>query len=374
MVPQTGSGSEVIRPARAGLTEGEPREAAERPGVRWRWLIAAAVAVAAFAVAVVASGWDVGVWLGDVWDSLTSISLVYLAAALLLKTLQTGFSAAAWYGILRYAYPETQVRYLPVAACYAAGAALSSVTPANAGTLVTVLMLVAIIPAATVAGVLGATAVEKLFFAVVGALVFLYLFFSVAGSFDRKFGFVSAHPWTTGLVALAVAIALIAGARFARPRLKQRWEQAKQGGRILSDRRAYLTRVLLPQLLAWCCKVALVGVLLAAYGIPVGFHTLVSVMGGNQLANVASVTPGGVGVNQAFNVASLHDATDPATASAYSIGNQLLTTVWDIVLAAVLVAAAFGRSGGRRLVEQSSARARELKAHEKEASSGGPAS
>jgi uncharacterized membrane protein YbhN (UPF0104 family) len=96
----------------------------------------------------------------------------------------------------------------------------------------------------------------------------------------------------------------------------------KQGWRILSDRRAYLTRVVVPQLLGWCCKLAVVGVLLAAYGIPVGFHTIVSVMGGNQLANVASVTPGGVGVNQVFNVASLHEATDPATASAYSIGNS----------------------------------------------------
>jgi hypothetical protein len=95
----------------------------------------------------------------------------------------------------------------------------------------------------------------------------------------------------------------------------------------------------------------------------------VSVTGGNQLANVASLTPGGVGVNQAFNVASLHDATDAATASAYSIGNQLLTTVWDIVLAAVLVAAAFGRSGGKRLVEESSARARELSAQSSETSS-----
>jgi uncharacterized protein YbjT (DUF2867 family) len=91
---------------------------------------------------------------------------------------------------------------------------------------------------------------------------------------------------------------------------------------------------------------------------------------GDQLADVASLTPGGVGVNQAFNVASLHDATNASTASAYSVGNQLLTTVWNFVLAAVLVAAAFGRSGGKRLVEQSSARARELKAHDKEASSG----
>jgi uncharacterized membrane protein YbhN (UPF0104 family) len=366
---QTEAGSEAVRPARTGLTEGAPSEAAvPPPGVRWRWLIAASLAVAAFVVAAVAAGWDVPAWLADVWDSLTSISLAYLAAALFLKTLQTGFSAAAWYGILRYAYPQSPVRYLPVAACFAVGAALNGVTPANAGTLVTVLMLVAIIPAATVAGVLAATAVEKLFFAVVGALVFLYLFLSVGGSFERKFGFVSAHPWATILVALVVAIALIVGARLARPRLEQQWHQAKEGGRILSDRRAYLTRVVVPQLLAWFCKLAAVGVLLAAYGIPVGFHTLVSVMGGNQLANVASVTPGGVGVDQAFNVASLHGATDATTASAYSIGSQLVTTVWSIVLAAVLVAAAFGRSGGKRLVEESSAKARELAAHDKEAS------
>jgi uncharacterized membrane protein YbhN (UPF0104 family) len=137
---------------------------------------------------------------------------------------------------------------------------------------------------------------------------------------------------------------------------------AKQGGKILSNRRAYVTKVLFPQLLAWCCKVGVVAILLAAYGIPVGFHTLFSVLGGNTLANVASLTPGGVGVNQAFNVASLHEATSAATASAYSVGHQLLSTVWNIALAAVLVAVAFGRSGGKRLVEDSSARARELRA------------
>ena len=53
------------------------------------------------------AGWDVGAWLRAVWESLTSISLVYLVPALALQTLQTIFAAAAWHGILRYAYPET---------------------------------------------------------------------------------------------------------------------------------------------------------------------------------------------------------------------------------------------------------------------------
>ena len=51
-------------------------------------------------------------------------------------------------------------------------------------------------------------------------------------------------------------------------------------------------------------------VFLAAYYIPVSFHTLMRICGGNSIANVTSVTPGGAGVNQAFNVASLSGVAD----------------------------------------------------------------
>jgi uncharacterized membrane protein YbhN (UPF0104 family) len=322
----------------------------------------AAVIIAAVIVAAVAAGWDVAGWLGEVWESLTSVSLVFLVPALALQTVQTGFAAMAWYGILRFAYPQSEVRYLGVLACYATGAALNSVTPAHAGTLVTVLMFVAIIPTATVTGVLAASAVEKLFFAVAGLLVYGYLFLAVGGSFEQKFGFLSRYPWAVAIAVVGAALVLTVGGRLASGWLRRRWDEARRGGKILSDKRAYARSVVLPQVLSWCCKVAVVGIFLATYGIPVGFHTILSVMGGNSLANLASLTPGGVGISQAFNVASLHEATNAATASAYSIGQQLLTTVWNFVLAAALVTAAFGRSGGKRLVEESSAQARELQA------------
>jgi hypothetical protein len=57
----------------------------------------------------------------------------------------------------------------------------------------------------------------------------------------------------------------------------------------------------------------------------------------------------------------LHEATTAVTASAYSVGHQLLSTVWNVALAAVLAAFAFGRSGGKRLAEESSTRAREVR-------------
>ena len=109
----------------------------------------------------------------------------------------------------------------------------------------------------------------------------------------------------------------------------------------------------LPSFGAWLAKLGVIAVFLAGYGITVTFHTVMSVVGGNSIANTVSVTPGGVGVNQAANVAALSGVTDAATATAYSLGQQLAITAWNIVFAVVLVIWAFGWTGGKLLVEQS---------------------
>src|SRR5256885_13104134 len=56
------------------------------------------------------------------------------------------------------------------------------------------------------------------------------------------------------------------------------------------------------------------------------FRSLMRICGGNSIANVTSGTPGGAGVTQAFNVASLNGVTDATTATAYSVAQQLVTT------------------------------------------------
>jgi uncharacterized membrane protein YbhN (UPF0104 family) len=147
-------------------------------------------------------------------------------------------------------------------------------------------------------------------------------------------------------------------ARMFRRRLRTVVRKAKQGGAILARPRDYLTRVALPSFGAWLAKLGVIAVFLSGYGIAVTFHTVMSVMGGNSIANTVSVTPGGVGVNQATNVAALSDVTDAATATAYSLGQQLAVTAWNIAFAVALVIWAFGWSGGKLLVEQSYADAK----------------
>jgi uncharacterized membrane protein YbhN (UPF0104 family) len=303
-------------------------------------------------------GVDVAGWFSDLWDTLTSIGLGYLVAGWTLQTVQTTLTALGWYYILRAGFPNSPVLYRGILASYATGVALNGFLPANIGTFVMLLMFVAIVPGANLPGVLGGMVVQKIFFTVVGTLVYVYLFASVAGSFEITLPALHDHPaLSLGIAAGAVFLIVLLGRLFW-SKLRGLWQKAKQGGAILARPREYLVRVALPSFVAWVAKLGVIAVFLAGYGITVSFHTVMSVAGGNSIANTVSVTPGGVGVNQAANVASLDSVTDAATATAYSLGQQLAITAWNVAFAIVIVLWAFGWAGGRVLVEQSYADAK----------------
>jgi uncharacterized membrane protein YbhN (UPF0104 family) len=330
----------------------------------FRRLLIGAVTILAIAGIAKLLGWDISAWFQELWDTMTEVSIQYLIAGVVLQTFQTLFTALAWVAILRYAYPQSKVTRLQMIACYAASVALNTFLPANLGTLMLLFMYAAIIAGATFAGVFAGYLVEKIFFTVIGAVVYLYLFLSVGGSFEIKFERVHENPWLWTAIILGGIFLIVILCRILWGKLKKLWAQAKVGGAILGDRRAYFGRVFLPEFLGWCCKLGVIAVFLAAYGIPVSFHVVMQVVGGNSIANVASVTPGGVGVNQAFNVASLRDVTDATTATAYSVAQQLITTAWNILFAIVLLIWAFGWSGGKLLVEQSYGSAKEKAAEQ----------
>jgi uncharacterized membrane protein YbhN (UPF0104 family) len=324
-----------------------------------RRLLIGAIVILLIGGAAYLLGWDIRGWFRELWDTLTGISVEYLVAGAFLQTVQTIFKGVAWYWILRYGYPQGGVTFLQVLACYSASVALNTFLPANLGTLAMLLMFVAIIRGATFAGMIAAYLVQKIFFTVIGGVVYLYLFITVEGSFDIKFSWFHDHPWLTVAILAGGAVLVALLVRIAWRWLKKIWNNAKQGGEVLRHPRAYGLRVFLPQFLGWCAGLGVIAVFLAAYKIPVTFHTVMSVVGGNSLANVTAVTPGSVGVTQAFNVASLNDVTDATTATAYSVGQQLFTTAWNIAFGIVMMTWAFGWTGGRQLVEDSYAGAKE---------------
>ncbi len=302
------------------------------------------------------AGIDVWGWFEELWSTLTEISIGYIILGCLFQGLQTVLTALGWYGILRYAYPGG-VTYMPVLAAYATGVALNNFVPANMGTFVMLLMYVAIVKGSTFPGVLGGYVVQKIFYFIIGTLIYIWLFSAVAGSFEFQFGderdALTNHPvLVLGIAAGAIfLVALLLRIFWAW--VKKMWARAVEGAAILKDFGAYVKLVLLPQMGGYAAKVMVIVVFLAAYGIPVTFGSVMSVLGSNQLANILSFTPGGIGVNQAFNSFALESYTDATTATAYSLGQQLITTAFNVGFAILLICVVFGWQGGSTLVKES---------------------
>jgi uncharacterized membrane protein YbhN (UPF0104 family) len=311
------------------------------------WLAGVALAIVLLNVL----GVDIVGWLSDLWDQIKQVPAGYIVAGLALQSGQTFFAGLSYYGILRAAYPG-QVELWPIVTAYAVGVSMNNFLPANIGTFVTLVMFVAIIPACTFAGSIAAYLVQKIFFTVAGTFVYLYLFLSVPGSFNENLGNISENPVVSIIIAVGALLLITLLARIFWRQVKKLWEQAKQGGAILAHPKKYMTHAFLPSLVSWLCKLAVIGVFLAAFTIPVTFESIMWVTGSGSLANVVSFTPGAVGITQATNALALDTCCDVArnTAINYSTAQQLITTAWNVVVAILLVVLVFGWTGGKQLV------------------------
>jgi uncharacterized membrane protein YbhN (UPF0104 family) len=335
--------------ARAALPFGDPSRKRRLVKVG-AWLVGVALAVLVLNLL----GIDIVGWLSDLWEQIKDVPAGYIVAALAFQSGQTLLAGASYYGILRAAYPG-QVELWPIVTAYAVGVAMNNFLPANIGTFVTLVMFVAIIPGATFAGSIAAYLVQKIFFTIAGTFVYLYLFLSVPGSFNENLGGLSENPVVSVLIAVGIVLLVVVVGRIFWRQVKKLWEQAKQGGAILSRPKEYFARAFLPSLLSWLCKLAVIGIFLAAFAIPVTFESVMWVTGSGSLANVVSVTPGAVGITQATNALALDTCcdVDRGTAVDYSTAQQLITTAWNVLFALVLVVLVFGWTGGKLLVSES---------------------
>jgi uncharacterized membrane protein YbhN (UPF0104 family) len=332
-------------------------------------IVIAVISAGAFANLL---GWDIRGWFTELWDVMKTISAQHIAVAVTLMTIQTTATAFAWYTILRYAYPQ-EVRWRIVWASYTLCVALNNVLPANLGTIVMFVMLTALIASATFGGIVTGFLVEKIFFTVAAIFVYLYLFLSVPGSFDISFSWIKENPWATAILVVGVVSGIAMLIRAYWPRVVKFWQKAKAGGKVLQHPGTYFGKVFFPSFVAWAAGLGIVATFMDGYGIPVTFHTIMTVTGSNSIANSVSVTPGGAGVQQVFNVAALKDVADSTTATAYSLAQQLISTAYHILMALVLVLWVFGWAGGKSLVEQSYAEAKERAAKQKAANEAGTA-
>jgi len=127
---------------------------------------------------------------------------------------------------------------------------MNNFLPANIGTFVTLLMFLAIIPGSTFPGILAAYIVNKIFFTIVGGLVYLWLFLEAGQAFDVDLGWFRDHGGAFLLILVGGAFLVVLLVRIFWRWLKKMWEKAKEGGKILSDPKAFARECCCPSLAA----------------------------------------------------------------------------------------------------------------------------
>lgn len=289
--------------------------------------------------------WD---WAAGVFGRIGDVSIYWLSLALALKTMESAFIGIGWRNILRAAYPRDPVSFKTAWGASQGGTAINAVTPAQAGTAAMIGIFRTSIRGASVAGVTSATVVQALFFTavsalmVVGVAIFRPHTVSKGSPSDETGGFLSSHRILVPIALVVVAVVLVVLWPRLKPRVLNQWHKVKQGAAIFSDWRRYARQVALPSAASYCCRIAVNTVFMAAFGIPITLFTVFLVASSHMLSGIFAITPGGVGQTQALDVATLRAYADTSSIAAFSVTQDAILTIWNVLLGLAVMLWAFG--------------------------------
>jgi uncharacterized membrane protein YbhN (UPF0104 family) len=302
---------------------------------------------------VLADLWD---WVAGVFGRIDDVSPYWLVLALALKTAESAFIGVTWRNILRAAYPRSGLTFKTAWGASQGGNAINAVTPAQAGTAAMIGIFRTSIPRSTVAGITSATVIQSLFFTVLSVLALIGVAItrprtvSRGSPSDETGGFVTEHPFLTVLGVLAAVVLAVVIWRRLKPRLIDLWHKAKAGGAILRDWRRYALEVAVPSALSYLCRIGVNVIFMAAFSIPITAYTVFLVAASHMLSGLFAITPGGVGQTQALDVATLRGHAPTEDIAAFSITQDAVITIWNVVLGIIVMLWAFGFTAAKNLI------------------------
>lgn len=283
---------------------------------------------------------------------------VFALALLCLLGMQVA-RAWAWRNVLRAAYPDKPIPFLPLAAAYLAGAGINAIVPAHAGDVTKVFLVKRQIPDSSYPAVTSSFLVQTVFDTSVGILVLLYAISQgLLPPLPRipdlpafEISFWADHPQlffvAVGVTLLAIAIAIFLLAH----RVRRFWARVRQGVVILAEPSRYMREVFAWQGVGWLLRFAAFWFFLEAFGIGGSVGNVMLVMSVQAIANIVPFTPGGAGAQQALLVATLHGPTRTAVLS-FSVGTQIAMAAWSVVLGFLAILLVFRTTDWRGLIRQ----------------------
>ncbi|HEU4392397.1 MAG TPA: lysylphosphatidylglycerol synthase transmembrane domain-containing protein [Solirubrobacterales bacterium] len=277
--------------------------------------------------------------------------------------------AWAWRNVLRAAYPQQRIPFLPLSAAYLAGAGINAILPAHAGDVTKVFLVKRQVPGSSYPAVTSSFLVQTIFDTSVGLLV---LFYAISQGLlpplpripdlpAFEIAFWAEHPQVFAIVVAATLLAIAIAIYLLAHRVRRFWDRVKQGVIILAEPRRYLREVAAWQGVGWLFRFAAFWFFLEAFGIGGSVGKVMLVMSVQAIANVVPFTPGGAGAQQALLVATLTGPSRTAVLS-FSVGTQIAMAAWSVVLGFMAILLVFRTTDWRGLIKQAQDDADEEKA------------
>jgi uncharacterized membrane protein YbhN (UPF0104 family) len=279
--------------------------------------------------------------------------------------------AWAWRNVLRAAYPDKKIAFLPLAAAYLAGAGINAVVPAHAGDVTKVFLVKRQIPDSSYPAVTSSFLIQTVFDTSIGVLVLVYAITQgllpplpqIPDLPAFELSFWADHPKTLAIVTAALLLAIAVGIYFLAHHVRRFWARVRQGVVILAEPRRYLREVAAWQGIGWLFRFAAFWLFLEAFGISGSIGNVMLVMSVQAIANVIPLTPGGAGAQQALLVATLSGPSRTAVLS-FSVGTQIAMAAWSVVLGFAAILLVFKTTDWRGLIKQAQEEADSHKAAE----------
>jgi uncharacterized membrane protein YbhN (UPF0104 family) len=305
----------------------------------------------------------------DFFRHLSEIHWTTFGIALLLLLAMQLARAWAWRNVLKAAYPDQRIPFLPLAAAYLAGAGINAIVPAHAGDVTKVFLVKRQIPGSSYPAVTSSFLVQTVFDTSVGVLV---LFYAISQGLlpplpqipelpAFEISFWADHPKVLAFTVLGLLLAIAIGIYFLAHRVRRFWARVRQGLVILTEPRRYLREVAAWQGIGWLLRFAAFWFFLEAFGISGSVGNVMLVMSVQAIANIIPFTPGGAGAQQALLVATLTGPSRTAVLS-FSVGTQIAMAAWSVVLGFTAILLVFRTTDWKGLMRQAQEEADKEKA------------
>ena len=300
---------------------------------------------------------------GVFFDHLAGVGWTALAIGLALHFARLLTRTVAWRNILAASYPNERWRWIPIAKAYIGGVGINSIVPGRAGDLVKLYLVHREQPATTYTTLASTLVTETLLDLVLATAIFLWaLTQGVLPSLDVlpsipafDWGWLFQNSRVTAIVVIGLTIGAIWFAHWASVHVEEFKQRVGLGFAILRDRGRYVREVASWQLLSWVLRIASLYWFLRAFHVHASIHNALLAQVVDSLSTLLPFSPGGAGTKQGLLVYVLHEQASAAQLLAFSVGQYVAVTAFNVVIGAVAIFTSLGTLRLRKVIGQAKA-------------------